>query len=129
MDEQMKSQMVIMDEQIVEEVEMLHAQVCLALGDPKRLLILYALSQRRCYVSELAEELNCPQPTISRHLKVLRERGLVNTQRDGTTIYYSVADDRIIRALDLMRAMLRDRMLHQADLAEFHALDNTRLGS
>ncbi|MBZ0306256.1 MAG: metalloregulator ArsR/SmtB family transcription factor [Anaerolineae bacterium] len=116
----------IMDEQIVKEVEMLHAQVCLALGDPKRILILYALSQQRRFVGELAEELNCPQPTVSRHLKVLRERGLVNTTRDGTTVYYSVADARIIQALDLMRAMLRDRMLHQADLAEFRALDNTR---
>jgi ArsR family transcriptional regulator len=126
MDEQMKTQMAIMDKQITQEIEMLHAQVCLALGDPKRILILYALSQQQRYVSELAEELNCPQPTISRHLKVLRERGLVNTVRDGTTVYYSLADERIIQALDLMRGMLRDRMLHQADLAEFRALENTR---
>jgi ArsR family transcriptional regulator len=115
-----------MDKQIVKEVEMLHERVCLALGDPKRLLILYSLSHQRRYVSELAEELNCPQPTISRHLKVLRERGLVNTVRDGTTVYYSLADDRIVQALDLMRAMLRDRIAHEADLAEFRALDSTR---
>ncbi len=115
-----------MDQQIVKEVEMLHAQVCLALDDPKRLLILYALSQQSRYVSELAVELSCPQPTISRHLKVLRERGLVTTERDGAAVYYSLTDERIIQALDLMRAMLRDRMVQQADLAEFRALDSAQ---
>jgi DNA-binding transcriptional ArsR family regulator len=114
-----------MDEQIVKEVEMLHTQVCQALADPKRILILYALLHQRRYVSELAEDLGCPQPTISRHLKILRERGLVNAVREGATVYYSLADERIIQALDLMRAMLRDRMVHQADLAEFRALDSS----
>jgi DNA-binding transcriptional ArsR family regulator len=125
MDEQMKNRMNNMDEQMVKEVEMLHTQVCLALADPKRILILYALRHQRRYVSELAEDLGCPQPTISRHLKILRERGLVNTVREGAAVYYSLADERIIHALDLMRAMLRDRMVSQADLAEFRALDSS----
>jgi ArsR family transcriptional regulator len=115
----------IMDAQLVKEVTILHDQVCLALGDPKRILILYALSRQPRYVSELAQELDTPQPTISRHLKILRERGLVTAQRDGATVVYSLADDRMIQALDLMRAFLKDRILAQADLAQFAALERT----
>ncbi len=116
-----------MDKQLVQEIEMLHSQVCQGLGDPKRLLILYALSQAPHYVSELARELNMPQPTVSRHLAILRERSLVETRRESATVYYSLVDTRIIQALDLMRGMLRDRMAHEADLAEFRALDSTQV--
>jgi ArsR family transcriptional regulator len=118
-----------MDEQLVQEVEMLYSQVCQGLGDPKRLLILYALSRGPQYVSELAKELDVPQPTVSRHLKILRERGLVEARRESAIVYYTIADNRIIQALDLMRAMLRDRMTHNANLAEFRALDNSRTSS
>ncbi|MBZ0281578.1 MAG: metalloregulator ArsR/SmtB family transcription factor [Anaerolineae bacterium] len=115
-----------MDEQLVQEIEMLYGQVCQALGDPKRLLILYALSRGPHYVNELAKELDIPQSTVSRHLTILRERSLVETRRESAIVYYSLADDRIIQALDLMRGMLRDRMVHKADLSEFRALNSSR---
>lgn len=114
-----------MEEQLVQEIEMLHSQVCQAMGDPMRLLILYALSRGPHYVNELARELDVPQPTISRHLKVLRERALVETRRNGAMVYYALTDMRIIQALDLMRAMLRDRIVRQVNLSEFRALDST----
>ncbi len=113
-----------MEVQLVQEIGLLHEQVCHALGDPTRLLILYALSKQPRYVSELAAELDIPQPTISRHLKILRERALVGTARDGNAVYYALTDNRIIDALDLLRGILRDRVLKQARLTEFHALDN-----
>lgn len=112
-----------MDQQLVQELELLYERVCQALGDTKRLMILYALAKQPRYVSELAEELDIPQPTVSRHLKVLRERDLVSTTREGAAVYYSLNDERIIQALDLMRAILRDRLVEQARLAEFTALD------
>ncbi len=59
-----------------------------------------------------------PQPTASHHLKILRERGLVVTEREGTAVYYSLADRRVVEALDLLRAMLGDLLTQQADLAE-----------
>ncbi len=112
-----------MDPQLVQEVELLYSQVCHAVGDPKRLMILYALAGGQpCYVSELAEELGMPQPTVSRHLKILRDRCLVTATRDGATVYYTLKDERIIQALDLLRAMLRDRLAEQARLARFDAL-------
>ncbi len=112
-----------MELQLIQEIEMLYSQACHALGDPKRLMILYSLSREPRNVGELAAELDIPQPTVSRHLKVLRECAMVKTTRHGTAVTYSLADDRVIQALDLLRAVLRDRLHRQAHLAEFSALD------
>jgi ArsR family transcriptional regulator len=67
-------------------------------------------------VTEITEELNIPQPTTSRHLKILRDRGLVHSQRHGTTITYHLSDQRLIEALDLLRSVLRDRISRRANL-------------
>lgn len=112
-----------MDTLLVEEIEMLHNRVCTALGDPKRIMLLYVLARKPHNVSELAIELDTPQPTVSRHLSVLRERSLVKTQREGTSVIYSLADHRVIDALDLLRALVRDQAHAQAHLADFTALD------
>lgn len=105
-----------MEPQLVRELEILHSQVCHALGDPKRLMILYMLARQPQYVNDIAAELDLPQPTVSRHLKVLRERSLVGATREGPSVLYSLADERLIQALDLLRAILRDRILAQAGL-------------
>ena len=107
------------------EVYLLHSQLCAALADPKRLLILYALSERPMNVSELAERLELPQPTASRHLKMLRERGLVMPEREGTSIFYSITDERVIQALDMLRAVLADQLQSQAELAESAGQDRS----
>jgi ArsR family transcriptional regulator len=96
-----------MDPRLEKEIYELHSGVCSALADPKRIMLLYTLSYGRRNVGELAEEHGLPQPTTSRHLKVLRERGLVVTERDGSAIYYALADRKLIEALDLLRSVLR----------------------
>jgi ArsR family transcriptional regulator len=107
-----------MQEQLVMEIELLHQKVCSAVGDPKRVMILYALAERPKYVSELADELGLPQPTVSRHLKILSDRGMVTAAREGTTVFYTLGDERIIQALDLMRGILRDLILRDARVME-----------
>lgn len=101
---------------LAQEVSALEADFCSALSDPTRLLILYALSESPHNVTEIAAELSVIQPTISRHLKVLRDRGLVHTVRQGTTVTYHLADQRLIQALDLLRTVMRDRLAHRAGL-------------
>ena len=98
------------------EITQLHAQVCSGLSDPNRILILYTVAQSPTNVSDLAEELGIHQPTVSRHLKVLRDRKMVVSQRDGQSVIYSLADKRIIQALDLLREMLADALEDQAAL-------------
>lgn len=103
---------------LAQEVSQLEADLCFALADPNRILILYALDERPRNVSEITAELSITQPTTSRHLKILRERGLVHTERQGTTITYQLSDRRLIQALDLLRSVLRDRISHRASLME-----------
>ena len=105
-----------MDNNLREEVTRLHAQVCSGLADTNRILILYTLSENSYNVSELSEILGLPQPTTSRHLKILRERGLVVAERDAQSVYYTLADRRVIQALDLLRAVLKDKLEAQAQL-------------
>jgi len=96
------------------EIGLLHEKVCSALGDTTRIMMLYLLSEKAMCVNEISEALGIPQPTASRHLKVLRERDLVNTVRQGTTVEYSLADNRIIQALNLMREILTESIQAQA---------------
>lgn len=106
-----------MDGRLREEVAQLHAQICSGLADPNRILILYALSEGPRNVGDLAELFELPQPTVSRHLKTLKERGLVCAQRDGQMVYYTLSDGRVIQALDLLRAVLGEQLENQVHLA------------
>ncbi len=109
-----------MNKTLESEINQLHAEICAGLADPNRILLLYALSQNPRNVTELCNELEMPQPLVSRHLKVLRERGMVTTERHGTVIVYSLGDKRLIQALDLLRAVMHDNIAKRAELV--HAL-------
>jgi DNA-binding transcriptional ArsR family regulator len=62
--------------------------------------------------------LGISQPAASRHLKILRERGMVHAIRQGAYMEYHIADQRLVDALDLLRDVLRDRLARRASLAE-----------
>jgi len=100
----------------LDELNLLHNRVCRAVGDVKRLEIFYALHEQPRNVTALAEALSTPQPTISRHLAMLRQHGLVIAEREGSSVVYRLADARIIQVLDTMRAMLRE-MVEQSQQA------------
>ena len=98
------------------EIRELHAQICQALADPTRIMLLYAIAESPRNVGELAEVLGLSQPNVSRHLKVLRERGMATATREGVNVVYSLSDKRVIRALDLMREVLSDHLAQRAQL-------------
>jgi DNA-binding transcriptional ArsR family regulator len=62
------------------------------LGDQNRLLILQALEQGERSVSEILDRTGLPQTLASFHLRILREAGVVTTERRGPFIYYRLAD-------------------------------------
>jgi DNA-binding transcriptional ArsR family regulator len=107
-----------MDKALQQEISQLHAAVCDSLADPRRISILYALAEGRKNVGELVEVLEMNRATVSRHLKILRERSMVNSERDGVSIYYSLADQRVIEALDLLREVLAQILAQRKMLAE-----------
>jgi DNA-binding transcriptional ArsR family regulator len=105
-----------MNKTLEAEITQLHAEICGGLADPNRIMILYTLSQSPRNVTELCNELEMPQSLVSRHLKVLRERGMVKSERHGTVIIYSLGDVRLIEALDLLRAVMHDNLNKRAEL-------------
>jgi ArsR family transcriptional regulator len=98
------------------EIQLLQAQICQALADPTRIMLLYLLAGASRNVGELGAALHLNQSTVSRHLKVLRERGMVNAERAGTTVTYSLADRRVIEALGLLRAVMTTDLLQKTAL-------------
>lgn len=96
-----------------DELQILHRNICQAVGDPKRIQILYALSEQPRSVNALADALDTPQPTISRHLGILKQRAIVCCERDGGSSIYRLTDPRIITVLDSMRAMAHDLLQMQ----------------
>jgi ArsR family transcriptional regulator len=107
-----------MAHELEQEINHLHAEICAGLADPKRILILYTLADQPRTVSELVDLLELSQPMVSRHLKVLRDRGMVSTNRIGASVEHSLGDKRLIQALDLLRSVLASKLRDQAALAE-----------
>lgn len=103
---------------LTQEITLLHANICSALADPNRILILYALNEKPGSVNALSEELGISQSATSRHLSLLRERGIVNSHREGQMVVNSLTDTRIIEALDLLRAILTSKLKSQAAMLE-----------
>jgi len=99
------------------ELTALHAEVCQALADPTRIAILYELADEPRNVSELADGLGMPQPAISRHLKTLRERGMVRAERAGAYTVYSLTDVRVIDALNTLRSVMASILAERGALA------------
>ncbi len=101
-----------------EEIQLLHATICRAVNDPRRIQLLYALNERPYNVTALAQTLEIPQSTVSRHLAILRQRGIVSAERDGTTVIYRLSNVCVIQILDLMRQLMRDVLGRQTDVLE-----------
>ena len=72
------------------------------LANRERLLLLCQIARGRSCVSELEEALDIHQPTLSQQLGVLRRDGVVDTERDGKNIYYTVRDPRMVDILETL---------------------------
>lgn len=84
------------------------AQLFKALGDPTRLRIAALLSHGELCVCHLEEALALPQPTASRHLAVLKSAGVVHARREGSWMYYRLAEQGDVRRERALREAVRD---------------------
>ncbi len=94
----------------------LYEHVCKAIAHPKRLMIISVLGSDELSVGDIADSLGMSQSNASQHLAVLRDGGMVTTRRAGTTVYYSLRSDKILRAIDLMRAFLAEQQTTSASV-------------
>ncbi|MDQ6837802.1 MAG: metalloregulator ArsR/SmtB family transcription factor [Actinomycetota bacterium] len=98
------------------ELEELTASICRALNDPKRLLILYTLVAQPRSVTGLCDALGLSHSNVSQHLAVLRESGLVETERDANRVIYSLRDQRVVKAIDLLRSVMNTELARRRSL-------------
>jgi ArsR family transcriptional regulator len=95
----------------------LHAAMCQVFTSPKRLEILNLLRDKELSVGELVKLAKIRQANLSQHLSILREKGIVKTRREGVMIYYSLANPKIIKAFDIIREMLLERLAQTEKLS------------
>jgi ArsR family transcriptional regulator len=94
-----------------------HAAVCQVFSHRLRLELLDALRDGERTVGELVEQTGAGASNVSQHLSLMRDRGALASRREGASVYYRVADPRILVAFDLMRELLLDQIRAQGALA------------
>lgn len=95
--------------------------MCKALNDPKRLMLLYSLRDGQRTVGELCAVLGAPQSNTSQHLAILRERGLVSTERKGNSVLYSLRYPEVLDAVDVLRGVMSAEVHRQQELRSIRA--------
>jgi len=88
----------------------LHANLCSIFSSPRRLEIIDVLTDKELTVSAILDSMSISKTNLSQHLTLMKDRGIVQTRRDGQHIYYSITNKKIIRAYKLMGEVLRELM-------------------
>jgi DNA-binding transcriptional ArsR family regulator len=104
------------DPQAMDEITIRQAEVLKVLASPRRLEILHLLADGPREVGRLAAELGASQPNVSQHLAVMRTTGMVEAERDGREVRYSLTDPEVMVACDLMRRVLERRYSRLGEL-------------
>ena len=102
-----------------QELAALTKGICQALNDPARLVLLYALEKRPHTVSELCEVIAAPPANTSSHLAVLRRLGLLDAQRQGNRVIYSLRHPKVMHAIDLLRQIKNEEIGRRQALRGF----------
>ncbi|MBI5744309.1 MAG: winged helix-turn-helix transcriptional regulator [Elusimicrobia bacterium] len=95
----------------------LHAQVCSVLSNAKRLEIIDLLRSGEKTAGDLTREMEIPKPNVSQQLTILREKGILVSRREGTRIYYRLSFPKMLKAYDLLRQVLIERLREQGNVA------------
>lgn len=75
------------------------AQVLRSVGHPVRLQIIEVLEKQELTVGRIEELIHCAQAVVSRHLGIMKDKGILDCRRDGTNIYYRIANPNVIELL------------------------------
>ncbi|MBC8401664.1 MAG: winged helix-turn-helix transcriptional regulator [Candidatus Marinimicrobia bacterium] len=95
----------------------MQAGVCVALGNAKRIQIIDLLQDGEKTAGSLREAMGIPKANLSQHLNVMKSKGIVQSRRQGTSMYYRITNHKIITACQLMREVLIEQL---KDLSTLH---------
>jgi ArsR family transcriptional regulator len=104
----------------------MHADMCQALANPHRLAIMYTVKDGEKCVGDLAAELGISVHNVSQHLRILRQRLLVRSRKEGQTVYYSITNPKFVEACALIReALIEEHRAEGESLQAAGLLDTT----
>ena len=96
----------------------MQAQLCQSLGHTIRLRIIHTLKEGPKSVNEIAAILDASQPSISRHLAVLRSTGILTATRKAQEVIYEITNPKVVEVCEMMRSILAERESLQFDLLQ-----------
>ena len=94
----------------MKELYEIHAEICKVFSNPTRLEILNLLRDEEMSVTELIEKTKLSQANISQHLSIMKSKGIVISDRKGKNIYYRLSNPKIVRAFDIIREVLAEKL-------------------
>ena len=94
----------------MKELYNIHAELCKVFSNPTRLEILNLLGDKEMSVTELIQKTKLRQANISQHLSIMKSKEIVISDRKGKNIYYKLTNPKIIKAFDIIREVLRERL-------------------
>jgi DNA-binding transcriptional ArsR family regulator len=105
----------------------MHAELCKAMANEHRQAILHTICGEEKCVGDLAAEIGISVHNVSQHLRVLKERRLVASRKDGQTVYYRVTNQKFMEACALMRQALIEQHQEQGETFQAAELYEARL--
>ncbi len=78
------------------------AEFCGILGNSQRIRIVWALGKQELTVGEIAKEIEASMQNTSQHLRLMKNKGVLQSRRDGREIYYRIADTKYSRACSVI---------------------------
>lgn len=100
---------------MLRDIPQLKADFFKTLGHPIRIRILEQLVDGEQSVAALLQSIGAEQSHLSQQLGILRRAGLVTSRRDGSTVIYAIADDRIEQSLSIAKSFLLDMLTATRD--------------
>lgn len=94
-----------------------HADICKTFSNPKRLEVINALRDNvELTASQLLAKIDISKANLSQHMSLLVQKGVVKSRREGVSISYRLADERITQACDIMRDILLSKISGDSEL-------------
>jgi ArsR family transcriptional regulator len=112
----MNDNQIDLDRQVYE----LHAEMCKVFSHAKRLQIVNTLRDREMTVSDLMEKTGISMANLSQHLSMMRSRRILVTRRVGNSIYYRIANPKMLKAFDTLREVLFEQIEAEGSLLGQH---------
>jgi ArsR family transcriptional regulator len=103
-----------------DQIYQYHAEMCQVFSNARRLEVINVLRDGEITVGELAKRLEMTTGNLSQHLSMMKERRILLSRKEGTLVYYRIANPQLIQCFDMMREMLFEQIRQDSLLLKTH---------